>query len=51
MNSPYAYTGNENINSTDNRISLHFPITINDEICFHPRNYDGAVFDMLSGTY
>ena len=27
-----------------------FPIKINDEFVLHPRNYDGAVFDMVSGT-
>ena len=49
-NSPYAYTGSGNIDITDNRISLTFPIQIHDELCFHPRNYDGAVFEMISGT-
>ena len=49
-NSPYTYTGSENIDITNNQIPLKLPININDEICFHPRNYDGTVFDMLSGT-
>ena len=49
-NSPYSYTGSENIDITNKQISLKFPIKVNDEIVFHPRNYDGAVFEMLSGT-
>ena len=48
--SPSTYTGSENIDITDNQISLNFPLKINDEIVMHPRNYDGAVFQMNSGT-
>ena len=48
--SPYTFTGSENIDITDNTISLTFPIKINGETTFHPRMYDGAIFDMLSGT-
>ena len=48
--SPYNYTGGENIDITDNQISLNFLLNINDEIVMHPRNYDGAVFQMDSGT-
>ena len=47
---PYNYTGSENIDITDNRISLNFPSKINNEIVMHPRNYDGAGFQMNSGT-
>ena len=46
---PFIYTGSENIDITDNQASLHFTIT-NEEIVLNPRAYDGAVFDMLSGT-
>ena len=42
--SPTTYTGSENIDITDNQISLNFPLTINDEVVLHPQNYDGAVF-------
>ena len=48
--SPYSYSGSENIDITDNQISLTFPIKINGETVFHPRNYTGAVFEMISGT-
>ena len=37
--SPCKYIGSENIDTTDNQISLNFP-----------RNYDGAVFQGNSGT-
>ena len=47
---PFTYTGSGNIDITDNQVSLNFPIKINDEIVLHPRNYEGAVFEMLSGT-
>ena len=47
--SPYPYTGSENIDITDNQISLGFPIK-NDEVVLNPRAYDGAVFEMGSGT-
>ena len=49
--SPFTYTGSENIDITDKQISLDFPLKINDEVVLHPRNYDGAVFEMNSGTY
>ena len=48
--SPYSYTGSENIDTTDNQISLSFPLKVNDEVVLNPRNYDGAVFEMSSGT-
>ena len=48
--SPYSYTGGENIRITDNQISLSFPLKVNDEVVFKPRNYDCAVFEMSSGT-
>ena len=47
---PFSYTGPEHIDITNNQISLKNPININDEIVVNPRAYDGAVFDMLSGT-
>ena len=47
--SPYNYTGSENIDITDNQISLNLLLK-NDEIVMQPRNYDGAVFQMNSGT-
>ena len=47
---PNSYTGSENIDITDNQISLTFPLKINGETVLHPRNYGGAVFEMLSGT-
>ena len=43
---PYNYTGSENIDITNNEISLNFPLKINDEIVMHPRAY-GNVFDMI----
>jgi hypothetical protein len=46
---PHSYTGSENIDITDNQISLTFPLKINDEIIMHPRNY-GALFQLYSGT-
>ena len=48
--SPQTYTGSENIDITNNEMSLNFPLKINDEIVLHPRNYDGAVFQLNSGT-
>ena len=48
--SPYSYTGSENIDITDNIISLECPLKVNDEIVLHPIHYDGAVFEMISGT-
>ena len=32
--SPYSYTGSENIDITDNRISLKFPLEVNGEVVF-----------------
>ena len=48
--SPYSYTGSENIDITYNRISLDFPLEVNDEVALNPRNYDGAVFEMSFDT-
>ena len=48
--SPYSYTGSEYIDITDNQISLSVPLKVNDEVVLNPRNYDGAVFEMSSGT-
>ena len=39
-----------NIDIRDTQIALPFQMTINDEIVLNPRAYDGAVFEMLSGT-
>ena len=47
--SPYSYTGSENIDITDNTIPLSCPLKVNDEVVLNPRNYDGAVFDMIPG--
>ena len=47
---PFVYTGSENIDITDNQISLHFPIKMNNEIVLNPRAYEGAVFEMIPGT-
>ena len=47
---PHAYTGSENNDITENRISLKCPLKVNDEVVLNPRNYDGAVFEMDSGT-
>ena len=33
-----------------NEISLNFPLRVNDGVVLNPRNYDGAVFEMSSGT-
>ena len=46
----FSYTGSENIDITDNQISLNFPIKINDEVVLSPRAYDNAVFEMISGS-
>jgi len=48
--SPNTFTSCENIDITNNQISLNFPIYINGEFTFHPRMYDGTVFGMTSGT-
>ena len=47
--SPQTFTGSENIDITDNQISLNFPLQVNDEVVLSPRNY-GAVFEISSGT-
>ena len=47
---PFSYTVSENIDITDNQISLNFRIKINNEIVLNPRAYDGAVFEMIPGT-
>ena len=31
-------------------MSLKFPIRLNDEVILHPRAYDNAVFEMISGN-
>ena len=46
----HTYTGRENIDITDNQISLNVPLKLNDEVVLNPRNYDGAVFEIRSGT-
>ena len=48
--SPYSYTGSGNIGTTDNQISLNSTLKVNDEIDLNPRNYDGAVFELISST-
>ena len=48
--SPHTYTGSENIDITDNQISLSFPLKVNGEGVLNPRAYDGAVFEMSPGT-
>ena len=48
--SPYSYTGGENIDITGNQISLSFPLEVKIEVVLNPRNYDGAVFEISSGT-
>ena len=48
--SPYTYTGSENIDITDRQISLKSLLKVNDEVILNPRNYDGAVFGINSGT-
>ena len=35
--SPYTYTGNGNIDVTDNEVSLTFPLTNNGEVVLNPR--------------
>ena len=48
--SPYTCTGSENITITYNEISLTFHIKVDDEVVLNSRAYDGAVFEMISGT-
>ena len=47
---PFVYTCSENIDITNNNISLKSPINLNNEIVLNPRAYDNTVFEMLSGT-
>ena len=47
---PFSYTGSENIEITDNQLSLNLPIQIHNEIVLNPIAYDGAVFEIISGT-
>ena len=47
---PFVYTGSENIDITDNQISLNFPIKISNETGLNPRAYDNDVFEMICGT-
>ena len=46
--SPPTYTGSENIDITNNEITLNFPSKINDEIVFNPRV--NGHFEMYAGT-
>ena len=46
--SPAAYTGGENIDITNNEISLNLPLKVNDEICLNPRL--NGYFEMYAGT-
>ena len=49
--SPHTHTGSEHIDITNNQISLNAQLIINDEVFFfNQRNYDGAVFEIISGT-
>ena len=47
---PVSYTGSENVDITDNQIPLNFLIKMNNGIALNPRAYDGAVFELISGT-
>ena len=47
---PFVYTGSENIDITINQIPINSPLKINNEIVLNPRAYEGAVFEMISGT-
>ena len=44
-----TYTSSENMDITNNKISLNVQIKINDEIVMHPRAY-GIPFEMYAGT-
>ena len=46
--SPASYTGSENIDITNNEISLHLPLKENDEIVLNPRL--NGYFEMYAGT-
>ena len=43
------YTDSENINITNNQISLTFPLKVNGEIVMNPRAY-GIQFEIYAGT-
>ena len=45
---PSSYTGSENIDITNNEISLNFPLKINDEIFLQPRL--NGYFELYAGT-
>ena len=44
-----TYTGSENIDITNNQLSLTFPLKVNGEIVMNPRS-GGAFFEMYAGT-
>ena len=46
--SPQTYTGSENIDITNNEISLSFPLEIDDEIILNPRL--NCYFELYAGT-
>ena len=46
--SPQTYTGSENIDITNNDISLRLPLKINDEMSLNPRV--NGYFEMYAGT-
>ena len=46
--SSYTYTGSENMNITNNEISLTFPLNINDEVVLNPRL--NVQFELYAGT-
>ena len=46
--SSYTYTGSENINVTNNEISLTFPLNINDGVVLNPRLH--VYFEVYAGT-
>ena len=46
---PSSYSGSENIDITNNEISLNFPLKVNDEIVLNPRAY-GIQFGLFAGT-
>mgnify|MGYP003340965473 CR=1 FL=1 len=53
--SPYSYSGSENIDITDNQISLTFPITVNGEEVFYDKTYidnlDNELSTLILNTY
>ena len=46
---PITYTSSENIDITNNQISLPFSIKVNDEIVLNPRS-GGVYFEIYAGT-